>query len=102
MRCATASEFKKKGRRRTPLQAVPNEGTRLRLIFDFFQSNKGHPVEWTHGRDTGAVVKLTDFYGLDIRCVQKGDRRTGRKSIYVLAGEWFGKVYVDYIAEQLQ
>lgn len=84
------------------MNRAPREGTRLRECYDLLQANKGIPVEWRRGLvDSTAVIYLSDYYGLDIRLLQKGDSRTGRKPLYVLAGEWFGKVYVDYIAEQV-
>jgi hypothetical protein len=36
---------------------------------------------------------LQDYYGLDIRRISRGK--------WVLAGEWFGLTYLDYIQEHL-
>lgn len=102
MRCATVAQCKRSKGHSAMLQIAPREGTRLRAIYDLFQSNKGKPVEYHSTVDKAAIPKLIDFYGLDIRCLQNGSSRTGRKSQWVLAGEWFGKVYIDYIAEQIQ
>ena len=50
------------------------------------------------------MAALIDVYGLDIRSrSHPGAWGTGSSEReYILAGEWFGKVYVDYIAEQLE
>lgn len=101
MRCATASEFKKKGRRTAPLQIAPRVGSRLRETYDLLMANKGVPVEIQY-RFLGPDMRyLIDFYGLDIRLVKPGHVRSHRLSTYILAGEWFGRVYVDYIAARL-
>lgn len=61
-----------------------------------FQSSKGAPVEFgcTSRRVNRGISDLTDYYGLDIRRV--GYRRC------MLCGEWFGKVYIDYVAERME
>lgn len=101
MRCATAAEIKKiKGSRR---QKIPAEGTKIRAIFDALHASKGALVDLTEiQHDTTTMIQLTDIYGLDIRQIGRGYCRTGKRSIWVLAGEWFGKVYIDYIAEHLE
>lgn len=88
MRHATASQLT--GHRRAPVQSLPREGTKLREVYDLFQANKGVAISFKRDH---AVYFLVDFYGLDIRCVRQGQ--------WVLAGEWFGKVYQDYIAERI-
>lgn len=91
-RCATVTEIK--GAKYGPLHEAPREGTRLREIYDLLQSNKGTPTDFTcRKRDTNRIDQLRDFYGLDIRNI--GYRR------WLLAGEWFGKVYIDYVAERV-
>jgi len=80
-----------------PVNTVPREGTAIREIYDLFQANKGVPIEFTIPRNRRVVDSLIDFYGLDIRCLHRGRRHCG-KSRWVLAGEWFGSVYVDYVA----
>lgn len=83
---------------------VPAEGTRLRELYDLFKANEGVPVAVATSRGR-PVDDLTDFYGLDIMCLIPG--RGGApphnvKPVYVLAGEWFGMEYVDYIARHLE
>lgn len=90
MRHATASQLT--GYRRAPVQAAPREGTKLREVYDLFQANKGRVISFT--RPAAYITEsLTDYYGLDLRCV--GYRK------WVLAGEWFGKIYVDYVSERI-
>ena len=68
----------------------------MRAAFDEFQANKGIPIEFRADvHNPRIMASLIDFYGLDIR-------HAGRKSQYILAGEWIGKVYIDYIAERLK
>lgn len=87
----SASDLKGRRIRRPDL---PAGGTRTRELYDMFMANKGVPIGFGKNQRDGAVfARLTDTYGLDIRSL--GYRR------WVLAGEWFGKVYVDYIAERL-
>lgn len=105
MRCQTAAKSKFKTRHAgLALQEKPRDGSRLRKVYDLLQKNKGRSFD-VDREDCKAIgesrFQLEDFYGLDIRCTRKGDRRTNRKSSYVLAGEWFGRVYVDYIAEHI-
>lgn len=102
MRCQTAAKSKSKNQKGAPLQSVPREGTRLRAVYDLFQAQRGLPVEYQHGQGERLFAQLTDFYGLDIRRLRNGSSRVGRISTYILAGEWFGRVYVDYIAERLE
>lgn len=92
MRCESVASIKGNSHFQNP---KPREGTRLREVYDLFYLNKGLPVEFFHsGKDNSSLIKLIDFYGLDIRCISRGK--------WVLAGEWFGKVYVDYIAEHIK
>jgi hypothetical protein len=105
MRCITVSQAKMIGKSRfaAPLKSIPREGSRVRAAYDFFYANKGVTVEFQFdkfGGDNNLINKLTDFYGLDIRRIRNGSARVGRVSTWVLAGEWFGRVYVDYIAER--
>lgn len=96
MRVAPASTLKGSTR---VIQKIPREGTRLRRMFDLLSESKGVPIDIPlatfegttgHGR---LIADLRDYYGLDIRMIAYGR--------WVLAGEWFGKVYVDYIVEHL-
>lgn len=103
MRCVTVSQAKMIGgsRRSAPLKSIPRDGSRLRFVYDLFQANKGKVIEFQPSLigDPRIVAQLQDFYGLDIRRVRNGSSRVGRISTWVLAGEWFGRVYVDYVAE---
>ena len=87
------------------LQKIPRPGTKLRELYDLFQMNKGIVIEepLTMRYNYTYFIFLRDFYGLDIRKigeVHKGrGRGTGR---WILAGEWFGANYVDYIARNKQ
>jgi hypothetical protein len=97
MRCLPASELKKpRHRRGPPTNPYPREGTQLRRLFDALMASKGAVADLPFPIRSGRrrmLVDLTDYYGLDIRHPSRGK--------YVLAGEWIGKVYVDYIAERL-
>ena len=74
-------------------QLYPKQGTKLRVVYDKLAENKAQPVELTGGKALGPeLVRLQDYYGLDIRHVGKHK--------WLLAGEWFGSVYVDYVAER--
>lgn len=78
---------------------LPAEGTRLRRTYDLLMANKGIPIEEHLTRFGGAdgngqeIEQLRNFYGLDIRRLAYGR--------WVLAGEWFGRVYHDYIADRI-
>ena len=84
-----------KGRMTCPHRAIPREGSHVRAVYDLFMAHKGVPVEFLHcARHGGRPVEtLRDTYGLDIRCIRPGK--------WVLAGEWCGSRYRDYIAEHL-
>jgi hypothetical protein len=102
MRCATVAQMKSNGKHGAHSD-VPNEGTHTREVYDLLQSNKGLPVEYMQKASNPRVLtSLRDFYGLDVRIIKQGNKRVGRKSTYVLAGEWFGRVYVDYIAAHIE
>jgi hypothetical protein len=93
MRSASVSEHKGKSTQRT--QRIPREGTQLRALYDLFVANKGRVVDVSPTMRGGrALSDLTDYYEMDIR--KLGHRR------WVLAGEWFGPDYVDYIAAVLE
>jgi hypothetical protein len=77
---------------------TPKEGTNIRRVYDLLMENRGRWVIVTP-QSTGLLVgslctifnRLNDSYGLDIR------RGYGK---WLLAGEWFGKVYIDYVVEK--
>lgn len=91
MRCQTVSSSK--GKSTGLLNEVPGEGTKIREIYDLFQANKGRVISFSFGRNQKILKNLIDFYGLDIRNIGQCK--------WVLAGEWFGKVYVDYITQRM-
>lgn len=93
MRCMTVSQIKGTATR-NPANVAPRDGTKVREVWDYFQAHKGEPVYFQSGSNPTIIVRLEDNYGLDIR-------RLSKKK-YVLSGEWFGKVYVDYIAERME
>lgn len=87
-----------KGRRRASAQLISTDGTRVRRLYDLLMANKGIPLDVPltkfDGRPIGRVIScLTDYYGLDIRKLHNGR--------WVLAGEWFGPAYRDYIADRI-
>jgi hypothetical protein len=93
MRLFSANQIK--GKKHCALHSRPARGTKLGELYDQFQANKGAPIQVDNdGRRGVRLQSLTDFYGLDIRHVSKKH--------YVLAGEWFGRVYIDYIEERLE
>ena len=93
MRCIPGSRIK--GRTGKSLNMKPKEGTRTRELFDLFYENRGIAVNYsTTGRDSQKISDLQNYYGFDLRKVAYGK--------WILAGEWFGKVYIDYIAERLE
>jgi hypothetical protein len=92
MRSAPASLFKTGRKSHAPRNAIPSEGSKLRAIYDRFQASKGRVIEFSRTNDR-PLLDLQDYYGLDIRRVSRGK--------WVLAGEWFGRVYLDYVSEHL-
>lgn len=88
-------------------QRAPRPGTRLRELYDLFHVYRGEPRPFIFGdKDRFKIEQLRDFYGLDI-LVLGHEKRTlpgagHGPGIWVLAGEWFGRHYVDYIAEHIE
>ena len=82
-------------------RGIPRPGTRIRAIYDLLMENKGKWIKvdsnkfqsvqaaWT------SMTYLKNFYGLDI--VGRGQGRGHKYGEWLLAGEWFGKVYIDYV-----
>jgi hypothetical protein len=94
-----------KGKKHTgpPRKDAPKAGASRRL-YDFLMERKGRVINMTQeqigkeldiplGRVGYRVEYLRNFYGLDIRCFGHGR--------YILAGEYVGNAYVDYIADEL-
>src|SRR5882672_2543672 len=99
MRQETADSLKSslKGNKKhgAPLQKIPKEGTKTLELYDLFQANKGKIIHKPISKIYNSVFirALTDYYGLDIMNLGYGK--------WVLAGEWVGNNYVDYIAAEL-
>lgn len=85
--------------RRGPIKERPDPGTYIGICYDTLQSSKGVkvylgqvvPANGRKQRHIATIINVLDYtWGLDIiRC---------GKGYYILAGEWFGSKYVDYIA----
>lgn len=77
---------------------APTEGTKLREVYDLLMCRRGIPVEIPFDclKRGWMIRQLTDFYGLDIRKIDQ--KNQSKPHEYVLAGEWCGREYVDYIA----
>lgn len=102
MRNLSAAQIKGRYACGSPKQR-PDPESRLGMLYDAFKNSAGKPIPLKlTGADSNYPERLIDFYGLDIRRLQRGDSRTNKPSIWVLAGEWFGREYRDYIAEQLE
>jgi len=91
MRTTPASELKKQTRRQ--INSIPREGSKIRALYDLFHSNKGQVIDFASPCNDRPLSDLRDYYGLDISRVAPCK--------WVLAGEWFGRAYRDYIAEHL-
>lgn len=109
MRCLTAAQIKmhRKGKQPKELQEKPRQGSRVRYFYDLLMASKGVPVDLgisskkkESGGDAARLQTLINCYGLDIRVAQY--KHGSKPKLYVLAGEWFGSVYVDYIAEAME
>lgn len=113
MRTESAYEAKRAPRRRkrwhAEPQREPRHGTKLRELWDLLHLYRGEVIEIPKCVERfghSSIQQLCNFYGCDIRVI--GSRGTigvkGGSCVYrwVLAGEWFGPRYVDYIAERLQ
>lgn len=105
MRQLSADQLKRrsKGKKVRALRTEPKEGTRTRQIYDLFVASPGKPIEFSLvdycGYHTPLISQIETTYGLDIRLIKQGSSRTNRKSLWVLAGEWFGPIYIDYTAD---
>lgn len=83
-----------KNRRGTNKRKEPREGTRLRQLWDLFQSSPGQPVEVRFPNRTGKgytnrqLDDLRDYYDLDIKPVGRG--------LWCLVGQWEGEEYTAY------
>lgn len=99
-----------KGKATSPVQNAPRPGTGARRVYDWLFARPGTWQRLPPPDDLGIrstiglnIIRayMQDFYGLDIRQRDvgvKGARGKGRGSEWMLAGEWFGNAYVDYVA----
>lgn len=94
-----------RGKKCQALQAKPREGTKVREVYDLFIKSPGQLIKWkvTDRTDTQVISQLRLAYGLDIRSVRHTNSNRYKTkpvtSLWVLAGEWFGSIYIDYTAE---
>ena len=79
------SDFRGKPTARKNADGKPQEGTKLRDLYDRLRS--GSVVAVGNG---GAVRQLVDFYGMELATVKEGRRIVGKR----LLGEWEGPYYV--------
>ena len=103
MRVESAAMAKKKqiwqGSRR------PDPNSRVGQLYDFLRAHRGQfvsiPTQFRYGGRLGqSISQLQNFYGLDIRnCRIEGNKYN---FLYSCVGEWFGKDYVDYLAERIE
>lgn len=99
---ATAHSIKQTGAG-APHQDAPRPGTRIRRVYDLLFANAGRWVPMP-GMNNGPNVAeyLRSSYGLDVRCRHvgiPGIYRGGTTSEWLLAGEWVGRVYLDYVVD---
>jgi hypothetical protein len=87
----TVSAASAKSSRHHSTHKVLASGSKLRAVYDLFRSNAGRPIDFKiQYYPVSSLYQLIDIYGLDIRRI-----RNGR---WMLAGEWFGRLYVDHTA----
>lgn len=95
----TAAQIK--GKSTCPKRDAPHPGTKIGDAYALFMANKGVPVVLDlTGRHGSISRSLTDDYGLDIRQVQRKSTIFGRQPMWLLAGQWFGRVYIDYTQKE--
>ncbi len=78
-------------------------------ILAALRGNAGRPVdispfvaEFGSSGASTARRDLEDFYGMDIRTARSGTgRRRGSELQWLLAGEWFGLEYRDYVNDAI-
>lgn len=100
MRCLSASDIK----HNKPASKHVPQG-KIGRLYDKLQANKGTAINITGFKPNilkATLNQLIDFYGLDIRQTQRGNKRLGLQPEYTLVGEWFGRVYIDYLAERME
>lgn len=87
-----------------PPSKCPREGSSLRRLYDTLMFTKGRPCYLLNAQFGAgpnflgnAIEQLRNFYGLDIRVTPSGHHTRQ----YLLAGDWFGRVYVDYVVDRI-
>ena len=81
-------------------KSAPKPGSTLRRIFDALHERSGLPTRLDGvSKVRSAIENLRTSYGLDIRAIRHGGAGGTQ---WVLAGEWFGTRYVDYVAQRLE
>jgi len=95
-----------KGKMTCSVQMVPRSGTAVRTVYDLLKTAPGYPVQLPRYKTSslgGILESLRNFYGLDVRPFPEHRSHDGPgagKKRYWLVGEWFGKTYVDYVADR--
>ena len=107
MRCESAGVAKGTKVGQSTAQQIPKLGTKIRELWDLLHLHKGEVFidRLTPRFGNGTIRQLRDFYGLDIRDLGEAKRPGGKVGghgphRWILAGEWFGRDYRDYIAER--
>lgn len=100
MRVMTVSEIKRDSY--SPHRNYPTPGSAADQVYQILVADKGRYAQLggigrVLGRHilTRAISRLMDDYGMDIR----RHNRHKNDGLYVLAGEWFGAHYEDYLAQ---
>lgn len=84
---------------------VPREGTYTHAVYSILKANPASPVNLPRSNFLNTVIEaLRDYYGLDVRRFYEKQIRKGQRGLplsrHWLVGEWFGKTYVDYVADR--
>lgn len=105
----SVARIKRRGRSTGAWRLEPKPGTKLRALYDLFQSNKGKPIDVVDltkvvGNQTGPMIaNLKDYYGMDIRSTGDGRTRLVKRNLsraaQTFVGEWVGKIYIDYMVK---
>jgi hypothetical protein len=104
-RQTSVSEIKQ-GRRHHSGRELPYPGTQRRRLYDWlFTHAKGIavPIDYSEfgftnqNRLTNEIYQIGMAYGLDVRIVGYGGARSKHPMRVILAGEWEGRAYLDYM-----
>lgn len=93
MRVVTVSEMKRG--KSSPHAEYPATGTYPREVYNILYAARGRVVDLgppghRYTQRGRAIARLRDEYGCDIRTAKGWN-------CFILAGEWFGSKYVDYV-----